>query len=79
MVAERRGRICFYDLRTERISFSIDTDFIPLIDADWSSYDSQRVGAVSSTTWHVWTLNKNNSRSIVESGVSHKEGSKKFR
>ncbi|KAL5475608.1 hypothetical protein EMCRGX_G025441 [Ephydatia muelleri] len=77
MVAEKNGRIRFYDLCTNTPVMSLATSVPPLIDAHWSPSNSLMVGCVASGRWYLWDTSKSSLPS--ESKFAHTNPVTKFR
>ena len=58
MVAEKKGRIRFYNLETRLPVMSLDCPKPPLLAADWSFTNPLTVGAVAGGTWFVWDTSR---------------------
>ncbi len=58
MVAEKSGRVRFYDLLGDRPILSLDCPAPPLRDVDWSPSNSLLVGGVAGGNWFLWDLSQ---------------------
>ena len=69
MVAEKNGRIRFYNQSTNQPIRSLETPQTPLLQADWSVVNGSRVGAVAGNNWYCWDANQSSVPLGV--GVAH--------
>ncbi len=58
LVAEKSGRIRFYDITTGSPVLSLDAPSPPLMCADWAPSNSLRVGGVANGNWCLWDISK---------------------
>ena len=58
MVAEKKGRIRFYNLETRLPVMSLDCPKPPLLAADWSLANPLTVGAVAGGSWFMWDTSR---------------------
>ena len=64
MVAEKCGRVRFYDVTTDLPIMTLDAHTPPLMAADWASSDSLRVGGVAANNWCIWDMSKSRCVSV---------------
>ncbi|PIK57464.1 putative nucleoporin Nup37 [Apostichopus japonicus] len=58
MVAEKGGKIRFYDMIAEKPFMSLETGGGSLLSADWSRCNPSRVGAVVGGEWMIWDITR---------------------
>lgn len=58
MVAEKNGKIRFYDMVTQQPFMSLETGGGTLLSADWSVCNPSRVGAVVGGEWMIWDITR---------------------
>ena len=56
MVAEKIGKVRFYNLDTKIPVRSLESPNLPLLQSDWSISNSLRVGGVTAGNWYVWDV-----------------------
>lgn len=69
MVAEKGGRVCFYNTSIRQPIRTAECPKVPLLQADWSLANSSKVGAVAGSNWYLWDVSQSSLPS--EMGVAH--------
>ncbi|KAM4902338.1 NUP37 protein, partial [Sylvia borin] len=58
MVAEKNGKIRFYDLITQQAILSLECEQTPLMSADWCFKNTLKIGAVAGSDWLIWDITR---------------------
>lgn len=54
LVGEKNGTIRLYNVERQQAILSFDTNFVPLMDADWSPSNCFRVAAIAGGNLVIW-------------------------
>ncbi|XP_078000301.1 nucleoporin Nup37-like [Glandiceps talaboti] len=77
MVALKKGTIRIYDLTSQQPIISLDTNHVPLMSADISFLDPQRIGGIGNGHWMIWDATM--SSLPQDSRQAHNEGGRHFK